>query len=173
MENEYDKEHEYNADYEFDLKLRNVSENRHDYIDLLDMVCTNEQLLMTLIKTLLEESDEKFIELCNELKVNIVDRDDFLFWLSFKEYFGNVTESSCANRFDDIIEILKKAGRNEEILKLISGDESTFNKVKSEFSVLRDDIFATYDWFYDNYIEKYYNIRYILKANGVVFPDYE
>ena len=54
---------------------------------------------------------------------------------------------------------------------LLSGDRMTFDALRCEAPELRQLPVATYVWFEKNYLDRDYPLRFVLKCNGVEFPD--
>ena len=54
---------------------------------------------------------------------------------------------------------------------LLSGDRMTFDALRCEAPELRQLPVATYVWFEKNYLDRDYPLRFVLKCNGVQFPD--
>ncbi len=165
---------ETDAEMEFYGRLRNISMSYADQMrDFLDEALSSSELLLRLTTILLQENDEGFLKLTKELKSDGFSREDFLFWLSYKEIGDTVGHCSCLYTMEDNFERLKKEGREEEITALLNGDSSVFYRIKEEDQRLREDDNATYEWFVCSYIDTYYALRYCLKAAGVAFPSYE
>lgn len=165
---------EMDAEMEFYGRLRSISMNYSERMrDFLDEVLGSSELLLRLTTILLQENDEEFLKLTKELKSDGFSRDEFLFWLSYKEIGDTVGHCSCLYTMEDNFERLKREGREEEITALLNGDSSVFYRIKEEDPRLREDDGATYEWFVCSYMDTYYGLRYCLKAAGVVFPSDE
>ena len=54
---------------------------------------------------------------------------------------------------------------------LLSGDRMTFDALRCEAPELRQLPVATYVWFEKNYLDRDYPLRFVLRCNGVQFPD--
>ena len=54
---------------------------------------------------------------------------------------------------------------------LLSGDRMTFDALRCEAPELRQLPVATYVWFEKNYLDRDYPLRFVLKCNGVEFPE--
>ena len=54
---------------------------------------------------------------------------------------------------------------------LLSGDRKTFELFRTEAPELRHLPAATYEWYSKNYLDRDYPLRFILRCNGVAFPD--
>ena len=80
-------------------------------------------------------------------------------------------ERACAAIMDAALTRLMQEGQKELAAALLSGDETTFKLFRTEapeFVHLPD---ATYEWYVQNYLDRYYPVRFIMKMNGVKFPD--
>ena len=53
----------------------------------------------------------------------------------------------------------------------MSGDETTFKLFRTQAPELVHLPDATYEWYAQNYLDRYYPVRFILRMNGVVFPE--
>lgn len=51
------------------------------------------------------------------------------------------------------------------------GDRQTFELFRTEAPELRQVPAATYEWYSRNYLDRDYPLRFILRCNGVAFPD--
>ena len=54
---------------------------------------------------------------------------------------------------------------------LLSGDRMTFDALRCEAPELRQLPVATYVWFEKNYLDRDYPLRFVLRCNGVEFPE--
>ena len=54
---------------------------------------------------------------------------------------------------------------------LLSGDRMTFDALRCEAPELRQLPVATYVWFEKNYLDRDYPLRFVLRCNGVQFPE--
>ena len=66
---------------------------------------------------------------------------------------------------------LMQEGQKELAAALLSGDETTFKLFRTEAPELLHLPDATYEWYAQNYLDRYYPVRFIMKMNGVEFPD--
>ena len=58
-----------------------------------------------------------------------------------------------------------------EAAALLSGDRKTFEAFRCEAPELVHLPAATFEWYEKNYLNRDYPIRFIMRLNGVVFPD--
>ena len=71
---------------------------------------------------------------------------------------------ACLNR-------LRTEGQMDVAAALLSGDRMTFDALRCEAPELRQLPVATYVWFEKNYLDRDYPLRFVLRCNGVQFPD--
>ena len=62
-------------------------------------------------------------------------------------------------------------GRLDAAAALLSGDRKTFEAFRCEAPELVHLPAATFEWYEKNYLNRDYPIRFIMRLNGVVFPD--
>lgn len=149
------------------------SEIRDIYEVFLDSVCLDDQLLQYLIDILKRGAKEEFQTLSHAAARTILDMDEFLLWLSRKELLGTDTERACAFIMDSALSRLMEEGERELAAALLSGDETTFKLFRTQAPELVHLPEATYEWFCENYLDRYYPVRFFLRQNGVCFPETE
>ncbi len=66
---------------------------------------------------------------------------------------------------------LRTEGQMDVAAALLSGDRMTFDALRCEAPELRQLPVATYVWFEKNYLDRDYPLRFVLKCNGVQFPE--
>ena len=66
---------------------------------------------------------------------------------------------------------LRTEGQMDVAAALLSGDRMTFDALRCEAPELRQLPVATYVWFEKNYLDRDYPLRFVLKCNGVEFPE--
>ena len=54
---------------------------------------------------------------------------------------------------------------------LLSGDEQTFCRFRCDAPELRSLPQATFEWYSTYYLDRYYPVRFLMKFNGVKFPE--
>ena len=100
-----------------------------------------------------------------------MDMDEFLLWLGNKEAFAGPDERACAAIMDGCLNRLMQEGQRELAAALLSGDETTFKLFRTQAPELVHLPDATYEWYAQNYLDRYYPVRFILRMNGVAFPE--
>ncbi len=143
---------------------------RSAYEVLLDCCFLDENLLFYLIDVLKRGAEEEFQKLALVTARKAFTRGDFLYWLSTKEQRAPQEELICVTIMDACLDRLAAQGEKELIAALISGDQTTFELFRCEAPELRQLPRATFEWFAENYLQKYYPLRYMLKFNGIPFP---
>ena len=147
------------------------SEIRDIYEVFLDSVCLEDNLLSYLIDILKRGAKDEFQTLSHAAARTILDMDEFLLWLGNKELLAGPDEAACAAIMDACLTRLMQEGQRELAAALLSGDETTFKLFRTEAPELVHLPDASYEWFAQNYLDRYYPVRFILKSNGVQFPD--
>ncbi len=143
---------------------------RSAYEVLLDCCFLDEQLLLYLIDVLRRGAEEEFQKLALVTARKAFTREDFLYWLASKEQRASEEELICVTIMDACLDRLASQGEKELMAALISGDRATFELFRCEAPELRQLPRATFEWFAENYLQKYYPLRYLLKFNGIQFP---
>lgn len=148
-----------------------TSEIRDIYEVFLDSVCLDDSLLFYLIDILKRGAGEEFETLSRAAARTILNMDDFLLWLGGKELRASEEEHACVCIMDACLSRLIGEGQREAAAALLSGDETTFRLIRSEAPELQHLPAATYEWYCENYLDRYYPVRFLMQQNGVVFPD--
>lgn len=143
------------------------TEIRNIYEVFLDSVCLEESLLAYLIDLLRRDDREGFKKLSQVAARTHLDMDDFRVWLGHKELLGSEEEQLCVRVMDQCLTRLMDEGRAEVAAALLSGDEKTFVAFRAEAPELVHLPAATYEWFCRNYLDRYYPVRFMIRANGV------
>ena len=149
------------------------SEIRDIYEVFLDSVCLEDNLLSYLIDIAKRGAKDEFQTLSHAAARTLLDLDEFLLWLGNKEAFAGPDERACAAIMDAALTRLMQEGQKELAAALLSGDETTFKLFRTEAPELLHLPDATYEWYVQNYLDRYYPVRFIMKMNGVEFPDLE
>ena len=136
----------------------------------LDSVSLDDRLVQYLIDILRRGAKEEFRTLSHAAARTILEMDDFLTWLGNKELLADERERACAAICDAFLDRLWREGEKELAAALISGDETTFRIFRTEAPELVHLPEATYEWFCENYLDRYYPIRFFLRCSGVEFP---
>ena len=147
------------------------SEIRDIYEVFLDSVCLDDQLLFYLIDILKRGAKDEFQTLSHAAARTLLDMDEFLLWLGNKELVAPEAERVCVVVLDRLLSRLVSEGQKEAAAALLSGDETTFRLIRAEAPELRQLPQATYEWFCENYLDRYYPVRFLMKQNGVDFPE--
>ncbi len=146
------------------------TEIRDIYEVFLDSVCLDDALLQYLIDVLKRRDAEGFRTLSHAAARTILDMDDFLAWLGNKELLAPVEERACVRILDGCFARLRQEGQLELLAALLSGDRTTFERFRCDAPELQHLPDATYDWFCQNYLDRYYPVRFFMKFGGVEFP---
>ena len=97
--------------------------------------------------------------------------EDFLAWLGNRELLGSTDEQACVRIMDGCLSRLMAEEQTELAAALLSGDRMTFDALRCEAPELRQLPVATYVWFEKNYLDRDYPLRFVLRCNGVEFPE--
>ena len=146
------------------------SEIRDIYEVFLDSVCLDDALVQYLIDVVKRGAREEFETLSHAAARTILDMDDFLTWLGNKELLAGTAERACAAIMDSCLERLQREGQLELLAALLAGDETTFKLFRTQAPELLHLPDATYEWYCENYLDKYYPVRFLMRFHGVVFP---
>ena len=147
------------------------SEVRDIYEVFLDSVCLEDELLQYLIDVLKRRNAEEFQKLSHAAARTILDMDDFLAWLGNKELLAPVEEQACVKIMDGCFARLQAEGQMELLAALLSGDQKTFELFRCDAPELQHLPDATYEWYCQNYLDRYYPVRFFMKFGGVRFPE--
>ena len=147
------------------------SEIRDIYEVFLDSVCLEDNLLSYLIDIAKRGAKDEFQTLSHAAARTLLSLDEFLLWLGNKEALAGPDERACAAIMDAALTRLMQEGQRELAAALLSGDETTFKLFRTEAPELVHLPDATYEWYVQNYLDRYYPVRFIMKMNGVEFPD--
>lgn len=146
------------------------TEIRDIYEVFLDSVCLDDALLQYLIDVLKRRDAASFRTLSHAAARTILDMDDFLAWLGNKELLAPVEERACVRILDGCFARLRQEGQLELLAALLAGDRTTFERFRCDAPELQHLPDATYDWFCQNYLDRYYPARFFMKFGGVEFP---
>lgn len=147
------------------------TEVRDIYEVFLDSVCLEDELLQYLIDIVRRGAKDEFQKLSHAAARTLLDMDEFLLWLGNKEAFAGPDERACAAIMDGCLNRLMQEGQRELAAALLSGDETTFKLFRTQAPELVHLPDATYEWYAQNYLDRYYPVRFILRMNGVAFPE--
>ena len=143
---------------------------KHAFEVFSDCILLDDGLVKYLIEVLKNEDRKEFYKLSQITTKLDLDPHEFLYWLGHKEDFGTEDERLCANIMDACLERLRSEGQLDLAAALLSGDQATFEAFRCEAKELVHLPCATFSWFCQNYLDRDYPLRLILKWNGVAFP---
>ena len=91
----------------------------------------------------------------------------------------NPNDVGFAQRIFDLIaagermrrDVLAEEKRLDVLAALLSGDQNTFELFRCEAPELMHLPDATFQWYCENYLDRDYPLRTILRLNGVEFPE--
>lgn len=146
---------------------------RSAYEVLLDCCLLDEKLLYYLIDTIKRNAVEEFRKLALVTTRKAFEPADLLQWFSGKERRGEREELICVTLMDAVFDRLAAEGQRELIAALLCGDKTTFELFRCDAPELLHLPEATYEWYEKNYLAGYYPVRYMLKFNGIAFPNDE
>ena len=144
---------------------------KHAFEVFLDCINQDDGLVAYLIETLKNKDRTAFYKLSQITTHLDLDPDEFLYWLAHREDYAQEGEAACAALMDSCLTRLVGEGRLDVVVALLSGDQQTFEIFRCEAPELQQLPIATFDWFAENYLDRDYPIRFILKFNGVSFPE--
>ena len=144
---------------------------KHAFEVFCDCIALDEQLVAYLIDVLKRQDRTAFYKLSQVTTHLDLDPREFLYWLSHREDYGSTDERACALIMDACFTRLYEEQQGELLAALFSGDRQTFELFRTEAPELRQVPAATYEWYSRNYLDRDYPLRFILRCNGVTFPD--
>ncbi len=143
---------------------------KHAFQVFLDCIALDDGLVQYLIRVLKERDWAAFYKLSQITTKLDLDPEEFLYWLGNKELWAGEEERLCAGVMDACMERLRREGRLELLAALLSGDRKTFESFRCEAPELLHLPRATYEWYCENYLDRDYPFRVLLKCSGVTFP---
>ena len=145
---------------------------KHAFEVFCDCVELDEQLVAYLIDILKCGDKAAFYKLSQVTTQLDLDPREFLYWLAHREDYAETDEErACAVILDACLDRLRAEGQMDVAAALLSGDRMTFDALRCEAPELRQLPVATYVWFEKNYLDRDYPLRFVLRCNGVQFPD--
>lgn len=145
---------------------------KHAFEVFCDCLMLDENLIAYLIDVLKANDRAGFYKLSQVTTHLDLDPDEFLYWLAHREDYPETDEErACAVILDTCLDRLRAEGQMEVAAALLSGDRMTFDALRCEAPELRQLPVATYVWFEKNYLDRDYPLRFVLRCNGVQFPD--
>lgn len=145
---------------------------KHAFEVLADCVALEPELVQYLIEVLRTNDRAAFYKLSQVTTHLDLDPQEFLYWLAHREdYAASEDEHVCAAVMDAALDRLAREGQRELLAALLSGDQTTFELFRCDAPELRQLPVATYEWYTTHYLDRDYPLRFLLKFNGVPFPD--
>ena len=145
---------------------------KHAFEVFCDCLMLDENLIAYLIEVLRANDRAGFYKLSQVTTQLDLDPDEFLYWLAHREDYAETDEErACAVIMDACLDRLRTEGQMEVAAALLSGDHMVFDALRCEAPELRRLPVATYAWFEKNYLDRDYPLRFVLKCNGVNFPE--
>ena len=145
---------------------------KHAFEVFCDCVELDEQLVAYLIDILKCGDKAAFYKLSQVTTQLDLDPREFLYWLAHREDYAETDEErACAVILDTCLDRLRAEGQMDVAAALLSGDRMTFDALRCEAPELRQLPVATYVWFEKNYLDRDYPLRFVLRCNGVQFPE--
>ena len=145
---------------------------KHAFEVFCDCLMLDENLIAYLIDVLKANDRAGFYKLSQVTTHLDLDPDEFLYWLAHREDYAETDEErACAVILDACLDRLRTEGQMDVAAALLSGDRMTFDALRCEAPELRQLPVATYVWFEKNYLDRDYPLRFVLKCNGVEFPE--
>lgn len=145
---------------------------KHAFEVFCDCLMLDENLIAYLIEVLRANDRAGFYKLSQVTTQLDLDPDEFLYWLAHREDYAETDEErACAVIMDACLDRLRAEGQMEVAAALLSGDRMVFDALRCEAPELRRLPVATYAWFEKNYLDRNYPLRFVLKCNGVNFPE--
>ena len=145
---------------------------KHAFEVFCDCLMLDENLIAYLIDVLKANDRAGFYKLSQVTTHLDLDPDEFLYWLAHREDYAETDEErACAVILDACLNRLRAEGQMDVAAALLSGDRMTFDALRCEAPELRQLPVATYVWFEKNYLDRDYPLRFVLRCNGVQFPD--
>mgnify|MGYP000908595152 FL=1 len=145
---------------------------KHAFEVFCDCLMLDENLIAYLIDVLKANDRAGFYKLSQVTTQLDLDPREFLYWLAHREDYAETDEErACAVILDTCLDRLRAEGQMDVAAALLSGDRMTFDALRCEAPELRQLPVATYVWFEKNYLDRDYPLRFVLKCNGVEFPE--
>ncbi len=144
---------------------------KHAFEVFLDCITMDDALVQYLIDVLKRRDWKEFYKLSQITTRMDLDPEEFLYWLGHREDYASEEERVCAAVMDACLLRLAQERRLDAAAALLSGDRKTFEAFRCEAPELVHLPAATFEWYEKNYLNRDYPIRFIMRLNGVVFPD--
>ena len=144
---------------------------KHAFEVFLDCIALDDGLVQYLIEVLKKKDWQEFYKLSQITTKLDLDPNEFLYWLGNKEQYAPQAEQVCAAVMDACCLRLAEEKRLDVLAALLSGDQNTFELFRCEAPELMHLPDATFQWYCENYLDRDYPLRTILRLNGVEFPE--
>ena len=145
--------------------------DKHAFEVFLDCIAMDDGLVQYLIDVLKRMDRKEFFKLSQITTKLDLDPEEFLYWLGHREDYAGEEERACAALMDAVLLRLAQENRLDVLAALLSGDQKTFEALRCEAPELLHVPAATFAWYEQNYLDRDYPIRLIMRLNGVQFPE--
>ena len=145
--------------------------DKHAFEVFLDCIAMDDGLVQYLIDVLKRMDRKEFFKLSQITTKLDLDPEEFLYWLGHREDYAGEEERACAALMDAVLLRLAEEKRLDVLAALLSGDQKTFEALRCEAPELIHIPAATFAWYEQNYLDRDYPIRLIMRLNGVQFPE--
>lgn len=145
--------------------------DKHAFEVFLDCIAMDDGLVQYLIDVLKRMDRKEFFKLSQITTKLDLDPEEFLYWLAHREDYAGEEERACAALMDAVLLRLAEEKRLDVLAALLSGDQKTFEALRCEAPELLHIPAATFAWYEQNYLDRDYPIRLIMRLNGVQFPE--
>ena len=144
---------------------------KHAFEVFLDCINQEDSLVAYLIEVIKNEDWKEFFKLSQITTKMDLDPHEFLYWLGNKEFYAEEAEQKCAFLMDRCLSRLMEEKKLELAAALLSGDQTTFEIFRCEAPELRNVPEASFEWFCQNYLDRDYPLRMLMRFHGVKFPE--
>lgn len=140
---------------------------KHAFEVFCDCLELDDRLVSYLIEVLKSGDKLAFYKLSQITTKLDLDPDEFLYWLAHREDYGTKEEAACAAIMDSCFSRLYEEKQGELLAALLAGDQKTFELFRCEAPELQHLPAATFAWYSQNYLDRDYPLRFLLRCNGV------
>ena len=144
---------------------------KHAFEVFLDCINQEDSLVTYLIEVIKNEDWKEFFKLSQITTKMDLDPHEFLYWLGNKELYAEEEEQKCVLLMDRCLSRLMDEKKLELVAALLSGDQTTFEIFRCEAPELCNVPDATFEWFCQNYLDRDYPLRMLMRFHGVKFPE--
>ena len=128
---------------------------KHAFEVFLDCINQEDSLVTYLIEVIKNKDWKEFFKLSQITTKMDLDPQEFLYWLGNKEFYAGEEEQK----------------KLELAAALFSGDQTTFEIFRCEAPELCSVPEVTFEWFCQNYLDRDYPLRMLMRFHGVKFPE--